>query len=424
MKSSSGKSELITGSIFAVCGLILHLFLLSVANNKSGTGLHIAPGHKASELYLFSIPIITVGVILIILGIIKKRKEKEAIREAREIEEKRLEEEKRKRKSIKDGDEALALQFYRNCVSEGINNVQTESNIERLKLYIKRKSIEGTIDELIAAYKKGEKVAKIEDAGARIKQLLEKEEKIDHENRQYLNYSGRDKLIKILKDHIREEEAVIAGCEKQTDSIRNGGSSLIQKEHDWAVAGGIANGIAGPAAGVVTALDVQRRNAGIRQSNAEVANLMLDSMGQVNKNKIRARDNKEKWERLLKKAEACLVEDNDKRDYMNYLDISVEAKELSETGNAIVTIRIQQKRPLYIFGDVPAVVDGSIKVCLSSNGKTVGEGYYVFPFYGSGSRGGAYLKKIICKGNDIPQYFSASVIANNLWGLEKIDFFG
>lgn len=422
MKKNNNYFNYVFGGILAVFGFGLLLYEISIVNGHV-RGYHLAPGVTKSEAYMLPFILILVGALFIFFGLRKTKQEKNEEEKIKATAQKQAEAIEEKRRGIRTGDPQLAEEFYRNCVSAGIQDVISSSNVERLTLYAKREQIEGSRDELIAAYKKGEGIANKADREVRIQNIRENEEKKRQESTRYLKYAGREKLIRILKDYIEEEEAIIIECEKQISGIKKGGSTLFQKEHDWAVAGGIATGIAGGAAGLATAIDTQQRNAGIRQNNQAVAGLIYDSISQVNKKKLRAKKNKEKWERLLEKAEVCLIEDRNDKDYLKYVDIVVEEREFSVTGNAIITIVIKPNKPFTIFDDVPAVVDGSIKVCLTSNGKIVGTGYYVFPFYGSGTRSSSYSEKIVCSGDNIPDFFDVRIEANHLWGLEKLDFF-
>ena len=44
----------------------------------------------------------------------------------------------------------------------------------------------------------------------------------------------------------------------------------LEQEHDWAVMGGLANGLAGPGAGIATAVNAQIENAQIRARNSQL----------------------------------------------------------------------------------------------------------------------------------------------------------
>lgn len=69
---------------------------------------------------------------------------------------------------------------------------------------------------------------------------------------------------------------------ERAKTLRAGAQAIMsasqQKEHDWAIHGGIASGIAGPAAGLAAAADIQAKNAQIRAQNE--ANVVFSSRNQ------------------------------------------------------------------------------------------------------------------------------------------------
>lgn len=86
-----------------------------------------------------------------------------------------------------------------------------------------------------------------------------------NELNKYSGLNGRDKRIAILS-------AERADALERAKTLRAGAQAIMsasqQKEHDWAIHGGIASGIAGPAAGLAAAADIQAKNAQIRAQNA------------------------------------------------------------------------------------------------------------------------------------------------------------
>ena len=85
----------------------------------------------------------------------KKREAQKAedARRAREIAD-----EQRFYKDAKKGNDRDAVRFYNLCVSQGIRNVAKDSDRARLDLFIKNKGFEGTADELVAVFKKGQRL--------------------------------------------------------------------------------------------------------------------------------------------------------------------------------------------------------------------------------------------------------------------------
>ena len=92
------------------------------------------------------------------------------------------------------------------------------------------------------------------------------EQKKYNELIKYANYSGREKRIAMLAD-MQKKYAEAAKTLRDGASAVWSASQLKEKEGDWAIMGGIASAIVGPAAGMATALDSQAKTA---QENAQI----------------------------------------------------------------------------------------------------------------------------------------------------------
>ena len=73
--------------------------------------------------------------------------------------------------------------------------------------------------------------------------------------------------------YIMHDEEKVYRFNQQQRSLRNKGdravsSAYVEKEHSWATWGGIAEGLAGPAAGIATAIHTEMENKEIRERNA------------------------------------------------------------------------------------------------------------------------------------------------------------
>ncbi len=79
--------------------------------------------------------------------------------------------------------------------------------------------------------------------------------------------------IRELQQEKRQLQAELDKTTNDLETVVKGTYALQQKEKDWAVHGGIASGIAGPIAGIATAMNVQNENAQIRAYNEQVRKL-------------------------------------------------------------------------------------------------------------------------------------------------------
>lgn len=334
---------------------------------------------------------------------------------------------KRYQASVRTGEMWAAQQFYNDCVQAGIKDTHKESDRARLELYAHSKGIAGTKDELVIAFNKG-RVAVINIAAEnRLSKLRMEEKAIGDENRKYSSQHGRDKRIVICQDMIRECERKIAECTNRFNSVNSAASAVYngykQKESDWAVLGGMASGIAGGAAGVATAIDVQQRNSEKRAYNQQlgsaVGQLAGNSIMQITQEKSNAESRKNHWEQSLEKAQRALFEDLPADTLMSCLAFHVEQKKKSETGAVRLKINVKQKKELFVYGDASAVVDGCVQVLVVDDNKTVAKGVLTFPYSGSSTYGDDF--DVVCFNNaPVPQNYKVRFEPYNIWAIEKL----
>lgn len=87
--------------------------------------------------------------------------------------------------------------------------------------------------------------------------------------------------IRELQQEKRQLQAELDKTSKDMETIVRGTYALQQNEKDWAVHGGIASGIAGPIAGIATAMNVQNENAQIRAYNEQVRKMSQPAFNNV-----------------------------------------------------------------------------------------------------------------------------------------------
>lgn len=209
-------------------------------------------------------------------------------------------------------------------------------------------------------------------------QLEEGKEKA--KNERLLPFRGRDKRIQML---MYERDKCL---EKLKGRNLIDPNAFQQKEHDWATMGGIASGIAGGAAGVATALDYQRQNAQIRQSNAQIS----AAVGMMNMYIERDIDSlKSSVESYCKEIESSYgkligdISQEETQRLMKLLVFSNKKITISKTGAVRISVEVssQTKSTLY-DGEVNARIDGLIRAKLSTNGVVKGSAVLPLPIYG------------------------------------------
>lgn len=163
------------------------------------------------------------------------------------------------------------IKFYDDCLKSGITKCVSQKEIQKATLIAERESMQfSNISDLFDEAKKcKDESTKLNEAQALEKALVaqkEEEERKLSELIHYASLSGRNKRIKMLQDQYNDYL-------KSAKTLRDGAiavmqaSQLKEKEGNWAIMGGIADAIAGPAAGIATALSEQAKTA---QENAKI----------------------------------------------------------------------------------------------------------------------------------------------------------
>ena len=334
---------------------------------------------------------------------------------------------KKYQKLVSTGDPQQTERFYRECVKKGIRDLSRPADMARLELYAKNQGIQGSLADLMVAYEKGkqeaatsERVAKNAAREERIKKLQEEEKQISNANHAFADCFGQDKPIKMCEAKIADCDQRLRELEKASDSVCSGASAFMQNKGDWAIAGGIANGLAGPAAGVTTAIDVMQKNAEIDKNNQAVASLSLGMLSQIVNQKLAVEKEKARWVSRLETARTHLVQELPQDQLMGLLSCQVTDKKISETGAIRLKVKVEQVQPLWIFEDVKARVDGSIQVLVydgKENNRTCAKGMICLPLEGSVP----FKREVICKGDAPVSSLDQCRIEfkeNKLWGME------
>lgn len=196
-----------------------------------------------------------------------------------------------------------------------------------------------------------------------------------------------------------------------------------QPEHDWALHGGIASGIAGTGAGIATAMDIQNKNAQIRHSNQELAStiggIATDSISMIYSIEHDAEDTIEFYQKKINDVKNKIVKDLDPEMLFTKLNPSVKSYKISDTGAVKLKVEVNAPKDFFILEDTPAVIDGTLYVDVidPAAGETVGEAICVLPI------GGVEKKTTIdciclnpSKKIDSYDFYFAST---NLWAIEE-----
>ena len=231
----------------------------------------------------------------------------------------------------------------------------------------------------------------------------------------YLPYRGREKRIEMLCD---KRDELLQKLEGRHTINPN---ALQQKEHDWSVMGGLANGIAGPAAGVATAINYQQKNAQIRRDNAKVGAFVAD----IN-SAIEERIRHLKWEvedcnKKIESSHSKLIGEESEQEtlrLMDFLEFYSERVTVSQTGSVYISVNMSSSTsPTLYDGEVKARIDGFVQAELVKNGSIAGSAILTLPMLGL-DESGKEIKGICTETSDAQAQYTINYKPIALWLIE------
>jgi len=286
--------------------------------------------------------------------------------------------------------------FYQECKKAGIDSDNT-AGVARMKLVAKQMGISCSEEELAKKYLKGRLAVKkrIKDFAekekqARIPVLRKEEQAAEKEYKKYMNLRGNEKRVQECMDLVVQARAKVARFSNSAEVIEKGGqaiySTYAKKETDWAVHGGVASAIAGGAAGVAVAADIQRKNAEARAYNDNLSQAIgqftADQQMNIWMAQKKAEESLQQLEQELEQAKLKLVDEKPQSLLLSLLGPKIVKTETSETGAITFTVSTRGAS-LTIYDSVKATVDGTFKVKIMDGDLLAGEAYFTLPYKGS-----------------------------------------
>lgn len=274
--------------------------------------------------------------------------------------------------------------------------------------------------------------------------LSEQEAAQVHFSASLIHLTGKDKRRKILEDELDSINSQIQPLRQEISRLLDQHSNRYvnaamvyaaapqEKTHDWATAGGIAEGIAGPAAGLAVALDTMNENAKIEARNAQTkqvyttaANNILqrDYFGEgrnVGK-KITSLENRAKplQEALDALEEKVVLNGIDKSVLSKYLKVTYCNVEKRNSNILYVTVSLRNNYTADVPDGVTIVVDGTLSANIYCGDILVGSAIAAFPTFGIAC-GDTVTVTALCnrylEGN---RKYRAEITFNKLWVMEK-----
>lgn len=306
--------------------------------------------------------------------------------------------------------------FFVECVLSGVNDFSQVKNVEKAKLLADKYKLSypNGIEHL---YKEGLEEYRIVNkylTERELKKLRESEIEEYEEFNKYSDLIGKDKRIKMLKDQAEKLEKEAKSLDEVSHMLYRSGQ---KSEKNWAMYGGIAEGLGGIGVGIAAAADVQMQNMEIRAENERRRQEMLPFSSAYSSSASDCRRRAEKILEEIAKFKNKLMSNEPIERLMTHLTFEKTGVTISKTGAAIVSTTATFDSDFKIFNDVPAVVDGTLIANVYDGDQLCGSTHLVLPTNGLG-------KNILLKGTcfnhfDPNKTYTVKIEPKHLWALEK-----
>lgn len=328
--------------------------------------------------------------------------------------------------NAKIGEKEAKKLFYKECKKNKIYTIDTEINKQRAiaianNLGIKYDNITNYFNACKSLIENETKKQQEEYQKYKIESLKEKENDFLFQTTRFAEFIGRDKRIAMLLDNRAKIEEKLNKAIAHQNALYDGYKFTQTKEKDWAIAGGIASGIAGPAAGIATAMDIQAQNAQIREQNAQNRAMYdtatMGAKGKVGEEIVAIHKELEEFDKNFEKEKIKLVSETPKEKVFEKLSFDKTEVSISETGAFKIKTFVSGCK-FTIFDKLPAVVDGTIIATLYQNNIKVGDALLVLPEKGISTRARKTEGICICNADKNTPY-EVKFAPYHLWEIEE-----
>lgn len=328
-------------------------------------------------------------------------------------------EEKKKKKN----DEKIqneCIEFYKKCINMEILDINKKSNKERMI-----RIAESQYNFAYTQYKKNvERMIQVGKKALDIRIEKQEQEIINKQNdEEKVLYAELTRYAELIGN--KREKMLSDLCQKYEEDIKTLRETMYavvestqKSEKNWGIAGGIAEGLAGPGVGVATALSVQAENERIRQQNKSNLEAFkpyiyqsFDSISDVSR----------KLDETKRMLEACKIKLVDTKmnqsKLLSKIDLKIIDTTISKNSNTLtIEVTVGKTENFTIFDDVQAVVDGTISADIYQDEKKIGSALLVLPAYGTMNQSivrGMCISKI-----DALKPYEIKFTPYHLWGME------
>lgn len=354
------------------------------------------------------------GLLLVYIECSKKSDLNKAVEEEiSRLEKKEQEHQRQNQLGITGQWEFPAEEFYCRCEKNKIQTINNEYGFNKAKLiaeqlirdecpmadissfsdYLEREKLQSFIElGKLKAQKTAEaenmrkKKAKCADPTPKEAAFLKRTSEVQH-------LTGCNKRVKMLTDLVDDCETEYQRAKSEEDVWKQ--LAIVQgmqqqKEKDWSIRAGAANGIAGPVAGIATVLDTMQENEKIRMYNQDVrsaADGYIAKAAATFDGQAKAKAAHKRLEKSIEEARATIALPNPNADTLwenmkvNY-DNAFISKSKSGVLNVSVDIRLIRPVHLDVPDGVKMVIDGTIAADVMYEGNKIGEVAFLLPILG------------------------------------------
>lgn len=315
------------------------------------------------------------------------------------------------------------MKFYNECKNNSIHDLDSEYNMQKAIKIAEKQNVKDFNEEILREmYEKGKTMTETDAANASAvsKENLLKNKRIEELNElakdmKYYGYHGMEKRKQMLRDLMAEADKKRKDAEMMSQMASR---TMLQKEHDWATHGGIASGIAGPAAGVATALDIQAKNAAIREQNAKMMPYVAMVTSSYANTASGYQQEYNKYASDLQATNTKLISTDTKETVFENIVIKNVKHHVSNTGAVRVVANFSINENYRIFNSMKPTIDGCVRAKLMKDGECAGSAYIVFPIEGIITP--VTLSAICTKTTDPNASYTIEFEADDVWAMEKL----
>lgn len=267
-----------------------------------------------------------------------------------------------------------AYNIYRYCVNKNID-IQDEKAIA---IVSNNFSVPG--EEIIKSYNKGREYAEELNYKKNVDRITaEKQKEKEEYDAIYQNTKivGKDKYLKRKYKELEDNIKMVNTC----DSGINRCGQLTQtkaKTSDWAILGGMANGIAGPAAGLATAYDIQKKNEEAKRNAEEIRSQAFDNQVFLREQKFIYEHKVYVLKNYIEEVNNRLYDESDPEEKMKLIHAMVQNYKILDTKSMRICLKFDCEKEIHILNS-EALIDGSIQINILKNREIVGTTYYCAP---------------------------------------------